>query len=97
MQEGSDVLLRSRAAKSRQDDPRGGGGASEEAHRHLRGSSLEERCQRQRHHPAMCGRFLSWLLRLKKNSSALRLSIFKRQDFSLNIIYDHMKCCPEIL
>lgn len=66
MQEGSDVLLRSRATKSCQDDPRGGGGASEEAHRHHRGSSLEERCQRQRHHPAMCGRFLSWLLRLKK-------------------------------
>lgn len=77
MQEGSDVLLRSRATKSCQDDPRGGGGASEEAHRHHRGSSLEERCQCQRHHPALCGCFLSWLLRLKKNSSALKLSIFK--------------------
>lgn len=66
VQEGSAELLRPGAAKSRQAECRRAGGAAEEAHRHLRGASMEEHCQRQRHHSPLCGCFLSWFFRLKK-------------------------------
>lgn len=65
VQEGTDVLLWPGAEERSQTDSRGGGGAEEAAHRHLRGASLEERCQRQRAHPPVCVRFLPRLFRLK--------------------------------
>lgn len=66
MQEGGDVLLWPGSGKGSHVESRGAGGVAEEAHRHLRGASMEERCQCKRHHPPVCGRFLSWVFRLKK-------------------------------
>lgn len=73
VQEGSDVLLRPGAEESRQAESRRAGGAAEEPHRHLRGAAVEERLQRQRHHPAVCRCFLSRLFRLKLNLAQLSL------------------------
>lgn len=62
LQEGTDVLLWPGEEKGPQAESRRGGRAAEETHRHHRKAPMEERCQRQCHHPSLCGCFLSWIL-----------------------------------